>query len=112
MHLATQYQNEAELVDYLGKQLSLGRIALFLGAGVSIPFGLPSWKELVRRLYRQHKERLPKVDTKRQVEQLRLLHYQDRHSAFLDAVQSALYKGVKTDADDLRRNPTLAAIGA
>lgn len=27
------------------------RLVIFVGAGVSIPFGVPSWKELVRKLF-------------------------------------------------------------
>src|ERR1017187_6697610 len=40
-------------VEYLGKHLFDGTLALMLGAGVSSPLGLPSFKELLRTSFTQ-----------------------------------------------------------
>ena len=43
-----------QLVHRLAERARNGELALFLGAGVSIPAGLPTWDELLRRLSTAH----------------------------------------------------------
>lgn len=44
----------------LGKRAKHGELALFLGAGISIPAGLPSWEDLIKDLAEE--ARLPHAD--------------------------------------------------
>src|SRR2546423_1419498 len=38
------------VIDELAREVAAGRVVLFVGAGVSRPLGLPSWRELVDRM--------------------------------------------------------------
>ena len=102
------------VVGHLGRQLSKGRLALFLGAGVSAPLGLPGWDALVQRLCVKAGEAgpAPGDDIIGKIEALKIRRYKGREAAFLTDVHDALYQGVSADFERLRSNPLLAAIGS
>lgn len=45
--LSSKLRREAEK---LGREMARGQVAFFIGAGLSLPAGLPSWKELIKQL--------------------------------------------------------------
>jgi hypothetical protein len=101
------------LKKYLAKQLDRGRLALVLGAGISTAFKLPGWKELLKRLYALRGVRPPKgADLKQQADYFRVTYFKNDKKGFIEAVKEALYQGVSVNFQDLRRSPTLGAIGS
>lgn len=107
------YENKKTLTSYLAKQLVQGKMALVLGAGISQPLGLPGWKKLIRRMYRQKGSRPPKGMTPEDLAG----HFLDQRckgdkKKFLDAVSKALYGGVDLSFENLKTNMTLEAIGS
>jgi hypothetical protein len=109
----TDFDDVAKLGRYLAQQLDRGRLALVLGAGISTAFNLPSWPDLLKRLYAHQKAKPPKnADLKQQADYFRVTYYQNDKAGFIKAVREALYEGVSANFQDLRRNATLGAIGS
>lgn len=113
MHLPDQWKSRKNVTRHLAGQLLNGRLSLFLGAGVSVPFGLPCWDELVSRLHKSTRLRPDKsVSIQRQVEIIREKRFPGKTKEFLAEVSRALYRNVDADPWKLRTNGTLAAIAA
>jgi hypothetical protein len=113
MHLRDSWQNETMLVEYLARQLIAGRLGLFLGAGVSQFYGLPSWETLLERLCAKHSETLdPRDDLILKAAYLRAQYYRGDVEKFKRDLHDALYEGKTLDFAKIRENATLAAIGS
>lgn len=98
---------------YLGQQVNDSALCLILGAGISIPLGLPNWEQLLARLYRGIESQRPTdIDLKRQAEYFKSEFCSCDDSVFNRRVKDALYDGYRTDFEVLRRNDTLGAIAA
>jgi hypothetical protein len=78
---------------FLAAQLTLGRIALFLGAGVSAALGLPTWGTLVQRLYASAGRDLPDVPLDLAVQLFLDRVCDNDRGRFRNAVRDALYEG-------------------
>jgi hypothetical protein len=79
---------------FLATQLTLGRIALFLGAGVSAALGLPTWATLVQRLYASAGRDIPMEVSLDLAVQLFLDRVcKNDRERFRNAVREALYEG-------------------
>jgi hypothetical protein len=114
MNLAASWHDEPSLVEYLATQLTLGRLAVVLGAGVSEFYGLPKWSNLINRLCNACGE--PDLasgeDPVLKAGALKARHYKGNDAGFSVAVRTALYAGVKSDFEVIRKNDLLSAIGA
>lgn len=99
--------------SYLAQQLNDGAMCLVLGAGVSIQLGLPTWDQLITRLYAGNESSRPmNVDLKRQAEHFKNKLCGSNTEQFNKAVRDALYLNCETDFEILRRDDLLGAIGA
>lgn len=114
MNMPDSWANENALVEHLGGQLAAGRLGLFLGAGVSQFYGLPSWEELIERLCRALGEPVPAKGTSpiKTAGTLKSKHFRSNEDGFKAAVKRALYDGVTLDFAKIRLQPLLAAIGS
>ncbi len=109
---AAQFADDSALSSYLADELRNGRLALVLGAGISSYFKLPSWDALVDACCKDKGIAIatPRPDNRDLAEEVRVAcaSYND----YLDVVTKNLYAGVSIKMADLRKNETLAALGA
>src|SRR4051812_18197927 len=89
------WADEDKLVQYLGAQLVAGRLALLLGAGVSLSFGLPNWTELISRMSKTAKFAKFKASDNplRRAQAIKDEKFSGNDAGFSKVVQAALYKG-------------------
>ncbi|MGO9019189.1 MAG: SIR2 family protein [Syntrophobacteraceae bacterium] len=107
------WEHPETLKNYLAQQLLKGRIALILGSGISTDFNLPDWPKLITDLYASKGQSPPSgMNMEKQAEVFQDRHYSGNLPGFLEAVRSALYSNFTADFEELRKNPTLGAIGA
>jgi hypothetical protein len=107
------FEDRDMLIEILATQLFLGRLALVVGAGISMGFGLPSWEELVNRCFHLAGEIRPSgLSPEVASERLFVDVFKRDKLAFAEHVRRALYKGFNLSMSSLRGNPLLAAIGA
>jgi hypothetical protein len=105
-------QNRALFRDTAASLLLDGKLVIVVGAGVSMPFGLADWKQLVTRLFQREKAPRPTgLSLERQAEYFRTGVCAGDNEKFLKSVSDALYEGVVLDGWKLRENRTLAALG-
>jgi hypothetical protein len=83
--------------QYLADRLSDGTITLFLGAGISFVFGLPSWSDMANRLLCEA-EKLPEKPTTDQIyDALRNATEGWDKDTIKSEVKKAIYKDVSLD---------------
>lgn len=113
MRTKKNYDDNEKLIEFLAEKLNKGQLLLVLGSGISMPFGLPNWKRLIKNIYKPTNTRPPK--------KLSLI---DQASYFkshfcknnLERLKTEVYKGLYSDygADflKLRNSAALGAVGA
>jgi hypothetical protein len=111
MALTHSWEDRDVVQDFLAGQLLKGRVALILGSGVSAPFGLPSWENLINKIYQQKGlTPEPELTLAQQAEVFKVTHCRKDPVEYASEVKRALYEGVNIDFWTLK--PLLAAIGA
>jgi hypothetical protein len=113
MAVQDRFRDEATLVDYLAKQLIRGRLGLVLGAGICERFGLPSWPQLIERLFQTKNTTAPEgYSAEKSAEYFRAKYFSKNTVGYVNAIRKALYGGVDTSFKALRHSETLAAVAA
>lgn len=113
MRSASAWKNGTSLRNCLADHLKHGRLALVLGAGVSMGCKLPPWGELIRRMFKNEGKTVPKgQDLFMQAEMFFKTHCGSSETRFAEKTQSALYQSYKTDAAALAEHKLLTALGA
>lgn len=101
------------LVEHLATQLAKGRLALVLGAGVSMAFGLPSWERLVDRCFTLVSTSRPTTSSlEASAEYLFTNVFKRDRLSFAEHVRRALFQDFDFTMNGLRKNALLGAIGA
>lgn len=108
----SQFEDDETLSDYLGEELLSSRLALVLGAGLSAPFKLPTWDDLVDTCCSAVGVSIPskRPDNRDLAEEVRVACKQD--DAYLNLVRAQLYAGRSVSMEALTANRTLSAIAA
>ena len=106
------WQDWARLREFLARQLTGGRLSMALGAGVSVPFGLPGWGDLTDRAYKICGEVRPaNLSLPHAAERLLTKHCGNDELEFARLIRKGLYDGVDLSMVALRKRDLLAAIG-
>jgi hypothetical protein len=105
-----EYEDWPTLCKYLASQLIKGRFALVLGAGTSVHFGLPSWKELIVKLFAGRNDTPPNEPETFQAEAFRHRYHHGVYQPFVDEVKQVLYDGVTIGFDEMMSHHVLAGV--
>jgi hypothetical protein len=98
--------------DFLASQLTRGRLALVLGAGVSVGFGLPNWPILLARLAVRLGIARPKDSGDEAFAEKLWRATGKDDDIFAEHVSAALYSDYRGSSDELASDRLLASIGA
>ncbi|MBV9759313.1 MAG: SIR2 family protein [Acidobacteriaceae bacterium] len=113
---ARDFARPEKVQELLAKQLLAGRLSVFLGAGISIPMGLPDWRELLRRAFHKAGSSLGRRrNYQKAADELLNGPCKGNKKDFRKLISEALYKGRKGFSFDyatLRANSTLSALAA
>ena len=109
-------RNPSLAVSELGMRLKSSTLCLFLGAGVSAGFNLPSWKLLIARVLGKETDAdfVAALENKSVQDLRRLIDpIDDQSLEYYTIVHDALYREVKPNLlEQLRLSPLLLAIAA
>lgn len=107
------WKDNEVLICYLARQLRKGRMALFIGSGISAPFLNLEWGSLVDELLASKGMTASTSDSlETKVANYRYHYFEKDTPGYLEAVKSILYSKANSSFHSLRKNATLGAIGA
>jgi hypothetical protein len=104
-----------DFVDkFLASSLNEGSLSLMVGAGASMGFNLPSWDQLIDRIYTKKDTPIPspRRSAPDLSDDLKRLHYANDESGFSDLVRECMYESYPDQANVLLGSPLLQAIGS
>lgn len=82
-----------EHADRLGREMAAGRVAFFLGAGLSIPAGLPTWPDLISTLGAQSPRYASRVEDLKTIPAPDAAQLLSLEEGFRDRLKAALGSG-------------------
>lgn len=104
------YDNEELLIKALAHELFDGKLAIILGSGISVPFGLPCWDLMIDQCCQAKNITIPTSGR----DNLKLAEYIRINCAskeeYHELIERYLYDGVNTDIEALRKNRMFYAI--
>lgn len=107
------WENESSLIQHLAEQLIRGRLTIFLGAGISLEFGLPNWEGLVKGLCDQVGHTFSsKINLTTTISAIKEDHFNGNEKAYIAAIGRVLYKNATMDFKDLSSSATFRALGS
>jgi hypothetical protein len=115
MSRRSDFESETKLIQFLAGQLLRGRLAIFLGAGISKPLGLPMWSTLLNRMFKaKHSAPDKSKRLEEQATLFRAKYYANDYVGYVKAIHNSLFlkKSIRVDFDSLHQNKTLSAIGS
>lgn len=108
------WKDRDAVVDYLAEQAACGRLILFVGSGVSVPFGLPTWDELLAKLAgdKWSKVNNTSIDSRKRADYiLDHVFYGDRRG-LIDRIRDIFYERFSDGFEALRKSDLLLSIMA
>jgi len=112
MRSRDDFESDDQLRSFLARQLAFGRLAISIGAGASLAFGLPTWADLVARAARISGCHIAPTLSNAAATDAILRTLANDELRFAEVVREALYEGYDSSLTRLVRHPLLLALGA
>ena len=107
-----EWSDDAVVLERISQLLRRGSVALVLGAGASIGFGLPDWGTLMDRMCARLQLKRSTLPLEAEASRIQREAYAGDRTKFVAAVRESLYDGFSGKFESLRQNELLASVGA
>lgn len=110
---AENWDNEETQLIVLSQLMKERKLTLVLGAGISTPFGLPNWSQLLTNLIPKGKSPdLTGLSAPLIASKIKVSYYDNDDASFAKAVKESIYKNFELSPLKLSNIPLLSAISA